>query len=187
MPNPNPNTAPPDPIRADFLQQQFQQAMELAAQSDVLAVIPMRGHPPFQFAVEFRCKGLAKNARGEIVESTGPWGFGVNFPANYLRGGFHPAEVLAYLGPVEQPWHPNLSPHGPFVCLEVRPAMPLTEIIYTLFEFVTWNLFSTQDEGLNHAAAQWYRNQDPAKFPLERTSLKRRPLNLTVQPVEPKS
>ena len=180
-----PDPTLPDSILADFLSEQRTQGMLLAAQSDLVTVTPLRGNPPSRYVLEFRCRGLMKDESGAVVESDGPWGFGVNFPANYLRGGFHPAEVLAYLGPVPKPWHPNLRP--PFVCFELRPAMPLADIVFTLFDFLSWNFFSTHDEGLNHDASQWYRNQDPKRFPIDRRPLKRRTLNLTVKPVNPKS
>ncbi|MEY2410118.1 MAG: hypothetical protein QOF48_2788 [Verrucomicrobiota bacterium] len=173
-----------DPILDDFLREQLAQATQLASESDLVTVTPMGGVPPSQYVIEFRCRGLKKTSQNRIVADDGPWGFGVNFPANFLRGGFHPAEVLAYLGPVAQPWHPNLRP--PFVCLEVRPAMPLTEIIFTLFDLLSWNLFSTQDEGLNHDASQWYRNQDPSRFPIDQRPLKRRIPSLVVTEQESK-
>ena len=175
-----------DEILADFLREQFAQGIRLASESDLLTVTPLRGNPPTQYVGEFRCKGLAKDERGAIVESDGPWGFAVSFPANYLRGGFHPAEVLAYLGPVKNPFHPNLRP--PFVCFEVRPATTLTDLIFSLFELVTWSLLSTHDEGLNHEASQYYRNnKDSRTFPIDRRPLKRRALNVTVKSLEPKS
>ena len=180
----NPNLT--DAIFADFLREQFVQGMQLAAQSDLVTVTPLRGNPPSQYVVEYRCKGLAKDEHAAIVESDGPWGFGVNFPANYLRGGFHPAEVLAYLGPVLNPFHPNIKGH--FVCFELRPATSLTDLIYSLFELVTWSLVSTHDEGLNHEASQWYRNNKDSKhFPIDSRPLKRRALNLTVKHLDPES
>src|SRR6185436_19649410 len=97
-----------DKIMADFLQEQCAQGLALAAESDLVTVTPLRGRPPRQFVVEFQCKGMAKDARGAVVPCDGPWGFGINFPANYLRGGFSAPEVLAYLGPVAAPFHPNL-------------------------------------------------------------------------------
>ena len=182
MNNPNPT----DPIFTDFLLDQFARGMHLASQSDLVTVTPLRGNPPSQYVVEFRCKGLAKDARGAIVESDGPWGFGVNFPPRYLRGGFLPSEVLAYLGPVASPFHPNMNGH--FVCIEVLPATGLVDLIYSLFEVLTWSIVSTRDEGLNHEASQWYRRQtDPNRFPIDRRPLKRRALNLAVNPLDPKS
>ena len=97
-----------------------------------------------------------------------------------------PAEVLAYLGPVANPFHPNLR--SPFVCFEVRPATSLTDLIFSLFELVTWSLVSTHDEGLNHEASQWHRNhKDSRRFPIDCRPLKRRALNFTVTPLDPKS
>ena len=176
-----------DAILADFLREQFTQAMQLASQSDLVTVTPLRGDPPRQYVVEFSCKGLMQDENGAVVESDGPWGFGVNFPAKYLRGDCHPSEVLAYLGPVTRIFHPNFKALTPFVCLEVRPATSLTDLIYSLYELVTWGLLSTADEGLNHVASQYYRNQDPKRFPIDRRPLKRRALNLTVKSVERKS
>jgi hypothetical protein len=178
------NPSVTDEILADFLREQFATGLRLASESDLLTVTPLSGNPPSQYVVEFRCKGLAKDTRGAIVECNGPWGFGINFPGNYLRGGFHAAEVLAYLGPVKNPFHPNFK--APFVCLEVKPATSLPDLIFSLFELVTWSLVSTHDEGLNHEASQWYRNQkDSRSFPIDRRPLKRRTLNITVKPLQP--
>jgi hypothetical protein len=41
-------------------------------------------------------------------------------------------------------------------------------------DLLTWRLYSTRDEGLNHAAAQCARNQPPERFPVDRRPLKRR-------------
>lgn len=173
-----------DPIFADFLRAQLAQAQALAAQSDIVDVIPLFGEPFFQFVVEFKCRGLTQDDKGAVVESDGPWAYGVNFPANYLRGGFGAPNVLAYIGPAPRPFHPNQR--GKLICLEVRPAMPLTDIIYSLYELTTWSLVGTGDGGLNAEAAQWYRNQDPRRFPLDRRPLKRRAPDVTVKPADPK-
>jgi len=180
------NSSVTDEILADFLREQFVAGIRLASESDLLTLTPLRGNPPSQYVLEFRCKGLAKDERGAIVECDGPWGFGINFPASYLRGGFHPSEVLAYLGPLKNPFHPNLRP--PFVCFEVRPATSLSDLVFSIFELVTWSLVSTHDEGLNHEASQWYRNQkDLRTFPIDRRPLKRRALNIAVKSLQPKS
>ena len=52
--------------------------------------------------------------------------------------------------------------------------MTLVEIVYGLFDLLTWRIYSTRDEGLNHAAAQWAGNQPPERFPVDRRPLKRR-------------
>ena len=59
--------------------------------------------------------------------------------------------------------------------MEVYPGMPLSEILYALHDLLTWRLYATRDEGLNHAAAQFARNQLAERFPVDRRPLKRRP------------
>lgn len=173
-----------DPIKSDFDAKQFAAAAALAAESDLLSLAPVPSSDPVpnRYIAEFRTIGLARNAAGEIVEHA-VWAFGIWMPPNYLRGGFHPGEVVTYLGPVREPWHPQIRP--PFVCLLIRPGMPLTEILLTLHDLISWNLVSTHDEGLNHAASQWSRHQPASRFPVDRRPLKRRTLNLNVQPTPP--
>lgn len=171
-----------DPIKAAFDARQFAEARALADASDLLSLVPVRGEPPNQFIAEFRTVGLAKNGADEIMEQA-VWGFGIWLPPNYLRGGFHPGEIVSYLGPAREPWHPQIRP--PFVCLDIRPGMPLTEILLTLHDLISWNVFATYDEGLNHAASQWSRHQPASKFPIDRRPLRRRALKLDVKPQEP--
>jgi hypothetical protein len=49
------------------------------------------------------------------------------------------------------------------------------DILYACYEIWTWNLYATGDEGLNHAASQWSRQQNRSRFPIDRRPLKRRP------------
>lgn len=168
------NNPPTDPIYNAFVRTQLTQGMQMAAESDRMALTPMAGNPPRQFILEFNCKSLVIDEQDRVIERDGLWAFGINFPATYLRGGFHGAEVIAYLGPEPRPWHPQIRP--PFVCLEVRPATPLTALAVNLYELITWNLYSTSDDGLNKAASQWYRNSGASRsFPVDRRPLKRVP------------
>jgi hypothetical protein len=166
---------PIDNILVSFLQRQCEQARALSAASDLVRAYPMPGRPPFQYRVRFACRGLACDRQGAIVEHD-QWEVGVQFPPNYLRGPVHPSQVLAFLGagsrPDLAPWHPNIK--DCFICLEVTPGMELTEILYGLFDLLTWRLYSTRDEGLNHAAAQFARNQPQGRFPIDPRPLKRR-------------
>lgn len=171
----------PDPVISSFLQRQQREALALAAESDLLTVVPAPGLPQLTFA-EFRCLGLAQNQAGGIVQHD-RWGVEVRFPDDYLRSRPHAGQVLRFLGaggaPGLRAWHPNLR--EPFICLELRPAMSLVEILHSLHELLTWRLFGTHDEGLNHAAAQWARAQDPSRFPVDPRPLKRRATQLRVE------
>jgi hypothetical protein len=178
-----------DTIYTDFLERQIREATALAESSDLLNFIPApipppeSGCPPNHFIAEFRCQGLVKDGGGKVVEFD-RWGIGVRFPEDYLRSRLHVAEILSYLGPALQPWHPNIRP--PFICLHLQPGMPLVEILFSLFDLLTWNNYAAAD-ALNPEASQWARNQGHGRFPIDRRPLKRRRLRLEVVEVSEQS
>lgn len=169
-----------DAIYEGFLRRQYEEGMALAAQSDVVTLRPMPGSSPSKYLAEFRCKGLIREGAGEPTEFpclvVGIW-----LPEDYLRH-VEPAQVLTYLGPSPFPWHPNFRP--PFICAHITPGTPLTGLLHLVFDLWTYNKVAVGDGGLNPAAAAWFRSQDPARFPLERRSLKRRVLHLDSEPVQ---
>jgi ubiquitin-protein ligase len=160
-----------DSVYRAFLLSQYEQGQAFASTTDRLRLIPYRGDPPTHYLAEFYCTGLAKDAAGQVVKH-GVWQIGVHFPEDYLRQPPEVPRILTYLGTARDPFHPNIRP--PFICLSVVTGMPLVEILCGLYDLLTWNLYSTSDEGLNHAAAQWARHQDPAQFPVDRRPLRRR-------------
>lgn len=172
---------PSDPVFSAFLHRQQPEGLALAAESDLLTVVPAPGLPHVTFA-EFNCLGLAQNQAGSIVQHD-RWGVEICFPDDYLRSRPHAGQVLRFLGaggaPGLRAFHPNLR--EPFVCMEIRPGMSLVEILQSMHELLTWRLFGTHDEGLNHAAAQWSRAQDPARFPVDHRPLRRRAAQLRIE------
>jgi len=167
-----------DKIYEAFLRQQLEAGMALANNSDVLALTPLPGsEPPSRYIAHFSGRnGLVRDPRGGIVEFD-KFVVGICFPEDYLRRVNIP-QVLTYLGPHPDPWHPNIRP--PFVCAHIEPGSSLVDILYACFEIWTWNLFATGDEGLNHAASQWSRKQERSRFPVDRRPLKRRSMQLEV-------
>ncbi len=167
-----------DPIYTAFLRRQFEEGMALAAASDVLDLTPLPdGEPPSRYLAHFEGrKGLVRDPRGNIVEFD-KFIVGIWFPEDYLRRVKIP-QVLTYLGPHPEPWHPNIRP--PFVCAHIEPGTSLVDILYVCAEIWTWNLFATQDEGLSHPASQWSRKQARSRFPIDRRPLKRRSVQLEV-------
>jgi hypothetical protein len=159
-----------DAVLKRFLDAQFAEGKALAAQSDILELQPVEGMPPRRFVAVFHAKGLAQTATDEIQVVTDCL-VGIWFPDDYLID-VHPARVLTYLGPHPRPWHPNLR--VPHICAHIRPGTPLVQLLHTVYEIWTWQLYSTSDEGLNHAASQWARHQDLRRFPVDRRPLKRR-------------
>ncbi len=167
-----------DEVLGSFLECQCQEGASLARQSDLLDLLPVDGMRSSRYIAEFRCRGLIENDAGEIVDFD-RFAVGIWLPEDYLRR-VDLTQVVTYLGPAPRVWHPNIR--GPFMCLHIVPGTPLVDILYGCFELFTWNLKYTGDEGLNHAAAQWARRQDPRRFPLDRRPLRRRNLSLQFTP-----
>jgi hypothetical protein len=160
-----------DEILRSFLEHQAREAGRLVAASDLLELQPVEGDPPRRYIARFRARGLVRDPSGEIGESD-LCDIGIWLPDDYLRRA-DARQVLTYLGPSPRPWHPNIAP--PFICMSVRPATPLVDLLYALFELWTWNLRATHDP-LNWEAASWALSQDPARFPVDRRPLRRRRL-----------
>ncbi len=166
-----------DRILQAFLARQHEESQALAGESDILDLHAMDGPPPQHYIARFKAKGLVKDEQGQVVAADGGV-FGIWLPDDYLRHA-EPAQILTYLGP-PRPWHPNIRP--PFVCIHLVPGMPLVDLLHACLEIWTWTLYYTGDEGLNHAASQWARHQDPSRFPIDRRPMKRRRLSITVSP-----
>lgn len=160
-----------DNVREAFLHRQLEEGLTLARQSNMLKLAPLPGEPVCRYVAHFDgAKGLIQQPGGRIVEFD-QFVVGICFPPDYLRRVNIP-DVLTYLGPHPAPFHPNIRP--PFVCVHLDPGTGLVDILYALHSLWTWNLFATGDEGLNHSASQWSRQQDRKRFPIDRRPLKRR-------------
>jgi hypothetical protein len=165
-----------DKVFESFLRRQAEEGLALARSSDLLELMPLEDSPPCRYMARFAANGLVRSPGGDVVEATG-CDIGIWFPPDYLRR-VDVAQVFTYLGP-PRPWHPNIRP--PFICLHVTAGTPLVDLLYSLYELWTWNLYYTGDEGLNHSAAQWARQQKPTRFPVDRRPLRRRALDFQVE------
>ncbi len=169
-----------DPVYRGFLKRQYEEGMELAHSSDLIELIPFgplssESDPPDQYVAVLRCAGLVRNGGSPVPANL--FEVGIWFPSDYLRR-VEPAEVLTWLGPPHV-FHPNIRP--PYICLgKVSPATSLVELIYRLFDLVTYNeVTMREDDALNLSACAWARdNQD--RLPIDRRPLKRRTLALDV-------
>jgi len=167
-----------DVIYEVFLRKQLEEGMALAEASDILNLTPLPdSDPPCRFIAHFDgCRGLVRDERGEIVEFD-KFRMGIWLPPDYLKRVSIP-QVLTYLGPHSDPWHPNLRP--PFACMDIVPGTSLVDLLYNCFELWNWSLFSTRDDGLNPAASQWARKQERSRFPIDRRPLKRRAVQIAL-------
>lgn len=170
-----------DAIYSGFLARQREDAAALTRLSDLVAIRALENGPPGRFHVKLRCKGLVRSADGSIVEAD-CFDAGVWFPSDYLRRA-NAFEVLTWLGPVDV-FHPNISDVAPLVCIgRLTRGTPLVEIVYRLFDLVTWNTVTmVERDALNRDACAWAR-KNRQRFPVDRRPLKRRTLALDVSPV----
>ena len=161
-----------DPIFRDWLEQQQEQGMALAAETDLMqldAVDDPRARydsVPQAFIAKFFCKGLVQKAGGEIGVAE-EFHVGIWFPSDHLRKA-RPQELVTWLHPAGV-WHPNIRP--PFVCVgHVCAGAELVNLLYECFEMITYQNFATHDS-LNDAAAEWARNHS-GQLPVDRRPLK---------------
>jgi hypothetical protein len=160
-----------DAVFETFLARQLKLGMELARQSDLLDLLPIRSD---RYVAEFHCKGLIRDATGVITEAS-KFHVAFWFPSYYLRRA-EPLEIVTWLHPFNV-WHPNIRP--PLVCLgRISPGAELEDLIYQVFEVITYCNWASHD-ALNPEAAQWARNNQH-RLPIDRRPLKRRTLNLEV-------
>ena len=173
------NFSSTDPIYEGFMQRQLEEGLELARSSDLLRLhIPPLAPP--HFVAEFLCNGLIREGDGEIKQANEVQ-VGIWFPPDYLRRA-DPFQMLRLFSPGV--WHPNVSRELPLICIgRLTPGTTLVDILYQLFDILTYQKYNPREnDSLNKTACAWAR-ENAAKFPIDRRPLKRRSLNLEVQPL----
>ena len=166
-----------DPIYRGFMERQLAEGMALAAASDLLRLHVPPYAPP-HFVAEFLCNGLIRERDGIIKEAEN-WQVGIFFPQHYLRR-VDQFDVLRFFTP--NAWHPNISRELPLICVgHIVPGMSLVDILYQIFEVLTYHKFNPrEDDCLNRAACAFARGNQH-RFPIDRRPLKRRKLSLEVR------
>ena len=166
-----------DKILAAFLARQYEDGMALAGESDLLELMPLGAPPVRRYVARFHCTGLCRSPEGEIGEMHTAQ-VGIYFPDDYLRR-IDPYQILVWLGPPDV-WHPNISNRAPLVCLgRLGPGTRLVEILYQLYEVISYQRYASHD-ALNLEAAAWARqNQD--RFPVDARPLKRRAVQFNIK------
>ena len=166
-----------NPIYENFMRHQLEEGMELANSSDLLRLHVPPMSPP-TFIAEFHCNGLIREGDGEIKVAN-EFRVGIWMGPDYLRRA-DAFEMLRMFTP--NVWHPNVSRIHPLICVgRLVAGTPLVDILYQIFEVLTYTKWNTAD-GMNNAACAWAREHQN-EFPIDRRPLKRRTLNLEVQPL----
>ncbi len=160
-----------DQILQAFLQRQYDEGMELAAASDILNLVPVRGEPPSRYIMEFHCTGLTRvdGAVGETAMSV----VGLNFPADYLRRVANAAHILMWIHPPSV-FHPNISDR--FICVgDIKPGTGIADIAHRVYEIISYQNFTpNESDSLSAEACVWTRQRMQC-FPVDARPLKRRP------------
>jgi len=167
-----------DRILQSFLERQQEEGLELARSSDLVDVLPLDGSPARHYRLSFHCRGLVKDAGGQI-RTAERFEVGVRFLSDYLRRAdtFH---ALAWFGP-SNVFHPNIHDKAPLICIgRLAPGTPLVDIVYQCFEIITYNKLKI-DDALNQEASAWAR-RNKHMFPIDRRPLKRRVLEIEERP-----
>jgi hypothetical protein len=170
-----------DKILAAFLARQYEDGMALSRDSDILDLVAAGQGAVQRYVAHFHCRVLCRTPGADVAETHGA-AVGIFFGDDYLRR-IDPYQVLVWLAP-DHVWHPNVSSRAPLVCLgRLGPGTRLVEILYQLYEVITYQRYATHD-ALNQEAAAWAR-QNQSRFPIDARPLKRRArqLAITAQPV----
>ncbi len=165
-----------DRILEAFLARQYEEGMELAGASSLLELSPLGGRPPRAYHARFRANGLVRASDGSIARAN-RFEVMIVFPEDYLRR-VDPRQVLIWLGPPDV-WHPNIAYMAPMICAgRLAPATPLVDLLYQVFEMITWNRYTPHD-ALNPDAGAW-AIQHKHVLPVDRRPLRNRNLPLEV-------
>jgi hypothetical protein len=151
-----------DAIFGSWLEKQEQQALALAARSDLVDVHPIGTRPYQHFLLRFGCRGLVDTHDG-VVEAD-RFDVGVYFPLDYWQR-VDPFEVITLVQPATT-FHPNA--HGSLLCIgRISCGTPLTEIMYQCYEILSWQKVTMrEDDALTKKACAWARRH-PDRFPVD--------------------
>lgn len=171
-----------------FLRTQFDEGMALSRDSDILSLAPglagIHATPvdnpvtsqadgpesrraPDKYSAHFSCRSIVM-VKGQIREANHIIAL-IRFPSDYLRRVGKSANIVAIKAPLNI-YHPNIV--GPFICLgRLYPGMGLCDILYQVFEILTFHKVSPADPLNPDAAAYARRHQD--RFPTDRRPLRR--------------
>jgi ubiquitin-protein ligase len=160
-----------DKVFSNFLERQLTDGRSLAANSDILRLVPAVGTPPQQYIAEFRCKGAVQERDGHVGEG-GLFVLGIFFPSDYLRRAAT-QEVLTWLAPANV-LHPNIFGPAGAICIgRLEPGTGLVDILYQVFEIIVYRKFNPREyDSLNKSACAWARNNQ-GRFPTDPRPLRR--------------
>jgi hypothetical protein len=159
-----------DTIFKGWLERQYEAAMGLVAESDMLMLRPVGPSPFTQYLVRLSCLGLRKPPGSDVVEAGG-FHVAIRFGDDHLRRLVDPMRVVTLLSPPHV-FHPNIM--FPAICLgNIVPGVGLVDLLYQVWEVLTYRrVVMREDDALNAEACRWAR-RNQHRFPIDERPLKR--------------
>ncbi len=159
-----------DSVWKAFLERQLEAGAALAAGSDVLELHPLAepAGPPTRYLARFKCKGVLRDADGQVALADSLFTVGISLREDHLRH-VDPLKVVTWLDPPNI-IHPNVSP--PFVCVgHVFPGVELVDLLFSVYEMICYFNWASGD-AVHAEAAEWARRHQHL-FPIECRPLRR--------------
>jgi hypothetical protein len=171
-----------DKVLEGFLKKQFEEGMALADASDLLDLMPLDPPVPQRYIATFSCTGLVRQRTGAVTEAN-HFEVGIWMPDDFLCVA-DPFRVLTWFRP-RHIWHPNISNRDPFICVgRMLPGTGLVDLLTKIHEIITYNKVTMrEDDALNKECCAWAR-RNIGRFPVDRRSLRRRALDISVETIE---
>ncbi len=148
---------PFDNITRGFLTQSGNELRQQCQRGGLLTVESFGRAAPWLWILRFATRGLVRETNGEVhlVEQHV---VAVRFLSDFLRC-VDRFQVLALVEPRQPPaFHPNVTPDGSAICVEIYPGESLSEIALSLHALFSGRL-KTLDErqALNKEACEYWR------------------------------
>ena len=165
-----------------FLTEEYKELLALSDASDLVDITPLDPPVPQRYMITFHCTGLVRPRTGAVAEAN-RFDVGLWVPDDYLSVA-DPFRVLTWFRP-RHVWHPNISNRDPYICVgRIAPGTPLVELVSQVFDIITYKKVTMrEDDALNVEACAWAR-RNLKRFPIDRRTLRRRVLEIDVEPSE---
>ena len=172
-----------DHVFRRFLENSYEEAQKLEAESDILRLAPQPPFPPSFYLVEFQLSYLRRAPNGTVEPAPGPVTAVLHLPPDYLRS--HDPHLFARVASVLTPdiIHPNISPYGT-VCLgaQFAPGTPIQALLREFYEILAYENFTVNEaNALNREACRLMRQHPELRRQLKPLPLVRRHRKLAVQ------
>jgi hypothetical protein len=129
-----------------FCRAAAREAETLAAQSDVLAIVPLPPMPPSRFLLRFAIPYLRRRPDSTIEPAPGPILAGIRFPADYLLG--TDPHLWMRVVSIETPAliHPNVREGVACLGAQFAPGTPFRVLVRAVYDLLTYQLMTLDEQ-----------------------------------------